>query len=261
MRYAGCLAMSLSTSLESELPSRLPATNRVAVPVAVAALTATALQTMVSGRQAALFLVGCAAGLVLYHAAFGFTSAWRVFISDRRGAGLRAQMLMLALTCAVFFPVLAAGTFLGAAAAWLGLSGRSRGAGRRVHLRRRHATRRRVRVRARSTRPAAAARGCSSCSRRSSPAPLIGTAHAPWWSRCRRGRQRRSSASGGPWPALAASLAVFGGSQCLTLRMERQRHGGVCAVSSRDGALTGFAGPGRWSPERSVWPRQHRDAR
>ena len=78
--------MSLSTSFESELPSRLPATNRVVVPVALAALTATGLQTMVSGRQAALFLVGCAAGLVLYHAAFGFTSAWRVFISDRRGA-------------------------------------------------------------------------------------------------------------------------------------------------------------------------------
>ena len=27
----------------------------------------------------------------LHHAAFGFTSAWRVFINDRRGAGLRAQ--------------------------------------------------------------------------------------------------------------------------------------------------------------------------
>src|SRR5262245_13813990 len=104
--------MSL-TSVESALQPGLPATNRVAVPLALAALTAAALQTMVSGRQAALFLVGCAAGLVLYHAAFGFTSAWRVFISDRRGAGLRAQMLMLALTCVVFFPVLAAGTFFG----------------------------------------------------------------------------------------------------------------------------------------------------
>ena len=34
---------------------------------------------------------GAALGLVLYHAAFGFTSAWRVFIADRRGEGLRAQ--------------------------------------------------------------------------------------------------------------------------------------------------------------------------
>ena len=39
-------------------------------------------------------MVGIAAGVVLYHAAFGFTSAFRVFIADRKGAGLRAQMLM-----------------------------------------------------------------------------------------------------------------------------------------------------------------------
>src|SRR5688500_16541825 len=55
-------------------------------------------------RQAALFLVGGALGLVLYHAAFGFTSAWRVFILDGRGRGLRAQMLMLALAVVLFFP-------------------------------------------------------------------------------------------------------------------------------------------------------------
>lgn len=71
------------------------------------------LHQAVSGRQAALFLVGVAAGVVLYHAAFGFTSAWRVFVADGRGAGVRAQMLMLALACLVFFPTLEAGTLLG----------------------------------------------------------------------------------------------------------------------------------------------------
>lgn len=55
------------------------------------------------------------AGVVLYHAAFGFTSAWRIFIVDRRGEALRAQMLMLALTCLVFFPALASGHFAGQA--------------------------------------------------------------------------------------------------------------------------------------------------
>ena len=64
---------------------------------------------------AGVALLGIAAGLVLYHAAFGFTSAWRVFISDRRGAGLRAQMLMLAVTCLAFFPILASGSFFGQA--------------------------------------------------------------------------------------------------------------------------------------------------
>ena len=61
-------------------------------------------------QQAMLFLVGGVLGLLLYHASFGFTSSWRVFIADRRGTGLRAQMLMLAAACLLFFPVLASGT-------------------------------------------------------------------------------------------------------------------------------------------------------
>lgn len=71
------------------------------------------LAQVVSGRQALLFLVGGALGLTLYHAAFGFTSAWRVFIRERRGAGLRAQMVMLAIAVLLFFPALAAGTLFG----------------------------------------------------------------------------------------------------------------------------------------------------
>lgn len=71
------------------------------------------LAQAVSGRQALLFLVGGALGLTLYHAAFGFTSAWRVFIRERRGAGLRAQMVMLAIAVLLFFPALAAGTLFG----------------------------------------------------------------------------------------------------------------------------------------------------
>ncbi|HZR23638.1 MAG TPA: YeeE/YedE family protein [Vicinamibacterales bacterium] len=79
------------------------------------ALGTALLTTAVSARQGELFLVGVLAGLVLYHAAFGFTSAWRIFIVDRRGDALRAQMLMLALTCVVFFPALASGHFAGQA--------------------------------------------------------------------------------------------------------------------------------------------------
>src|SRR3954470_10489936 len=74
---------------------------------------AAAIGEVVSPRQAALYLLGAALGLVLYHAAFGFTSAWRVFIADRRGAGLRAQMVMLAVAVLLFFPVLAAGSLSG----------------------------------------------------------------------------------------------------------------------------------------------------
>jgi uncharacterized membrane protein YedE/YeeE len=67
----------------------------------------------VGASQAALYVVGALLGVALYHAAFGFTSAWRVFIADGRGAGLRAQMLMLAVGVALFFPALSNGTLFG----------------------------------------------------------------------------------------------------------------------------------------------------
>jgi uncharacterized membrane protein YedE/YeeE len=71
------------------------------------------LQSAVGSRQVLLLIVGAALGLTLYHAAFGFTSAWRVFINERRGAGLRAQMVMLAVAVVLFFPALGAGTLFG----------------------------------------------------------------------------------------------------------------------------------------------------
>ncbi len=74
---------------------------------------ALALDLSFEGRQAWLYLLGGAFGLVLYHASFGFTGAWRVFIADGRGAGLRAQMIMLALTTACFLPIIAAGSLFG----------------------------------------------------------------------------------------------------------------------------------------------------
>lgn len=71
------------------------------------------LASAAGARQAALYVVGALLGVALYHAAFGFTSAWRVFIADGRGAGLRAQMLMLAVGVALFFPALAGGALFG----------------------------------------------------------------------------------------------------------------------------------------------------
>lgn len=76
-------------------------------------LGAVFLQNSVGSHRVLLLIVGAALGLTLYHAAFGFTSAWRVFINDRRGAGLRAQMVMLAVAVVLFFPALGAGTLFG----------------------------------------------------------------------------------------------------------------------------------------------------
>lgn len=58
-------------------------------------------------------LVGGAAGVALYHAAFGFTAAWRRFSRERRGAGLRAQMILIWLTCLMTFPLMVYGAQIG----------------------------------------------------------------------------------------------------------------------------------------------------
>lgn len=85
----------------------------VAVSGALIAFGGLYLGSAFAWTHAALFLVGVGAGVVLYHAAFGFTSSWRALLADGRGEGLRAQMLMLAVTCAAFIPILAAGQLFG----------------------------------------------------------------------------------------------------------------------------------------------------
>ncbi|WP_211310416.1 YeeE/YedE family protein [Pontivivens insulae] len=57
--------------------------------------------------------IGLAAGVVLYNASFGFTAGWRNMVLNRRGRGLRAQMLLLGIVILVAYPVLATGSFMG----------------------------------------------------------------------------------------------------------------------------------------------------
>jgi uncharacterized membrane protein YedE/YeeE len=84
------------------------------VTAALLTLAGTLTAQLVSGpRMAALFLIGALLGLSLYHASFGFTAAWRRFAVTGDGAGLRAQMLMLAAAVLLFFPALAAGQVWG----------------------------------------------------------------------------------------------------------------------------------------------------
>ncbi|MCY3731920.1 MAG: YeeE/YedE family protein [Rhodospirillaceae bacterium] len=85
----------------------------VAAGAALSGIATVYLAQAFGWRQAALFGVGLGAGLVLYHAAFGFTSAWREVVSTGRSAGLRAQLLMLAVTSAIFLPLLAGGQLWG----------------------------------------------------------------------------------------------------------------------------------------------------
>ena len=214
-------------------------------PLAAAAIAAVALylQATVSWRQSALFIVGAVAGVVLYHAAFGFTSAWRVFISDRRGAGLRAQMLMLAAACVVFFPLLAAGSAFGqpvrGSVAPPGLAvvlgafifgvGMQLGGG--------CASGTLYSAGGGSTRMLVVLGGFVAGS-------LIGTAHAQWWTALPAWAPKSLVTAWGPWTALAASLAVFGAVATMTGIVERRRHGRLVGPDENAGA--------RWL--RGPWP-------
>jgi uncharacterized membrane protein YedE/YeeE len=109
--------LSVDARLITDPPTRQAEINGQVVAVALAVLGGGTvwLGAAYGWRQGALFLLGGGLGVALYHALFGFTSAWRVFIADRRGTGLRAQMLMLALAVVLFFPLLAQGSFFGEA--------------------------------------------------------------------------------------------------------------------------------------------------
>jgi uncharacterized membrane protein YedE/YeeE len=105
--------MSVSSSFGSrtEAAPALGTAGLLSLIVLVAGTLA--LGAVYGPAQGALFLIGGALGMSLYHAAFGFTSAWRVFIAEGRGRGLRVQMILLALAVLLFFPALSSGTLFG----------------------------------------------------------------------------------------------------------------------------------------------------
>jgi len=91
--------------------------NRTGLTVSIGAalLLYAYLYADIGWRQASLFLVGLTAGVILYHAAFGFTAAWREVARMGRSAGLRAQMIMLGATVLIFTPLIAQGEIFGIA--------------------------------------------------------------------------------------------------------------------------------------------------
>jgi hypothetical protein len=203
---------------------RVPNAPVVGSSLLVACAGAIYLYNAVHGRQAALFLVGIAAGVVLYHASFGFTSAWRDFIVDRRGAGIRAQMLMLAVTCAVFFPLLAQGTVFATAVrgsvspagvpvvigAFLFGVGMQLGGG--------CASGTLYTAGGGNTRMLLTLAAFVAGS-------FIGTIHAGWWATLPAARPLSIVGLLGPWIGLAVSLSVFAALTAATITVERRRHG------------------------------------
>jgi uncharacterized protein len=196
-------------------------------------------------RHGALFLLGGALGVALYHALFGFTSAFRVFIADRRGAGLRAQMLMLAIAVLLFYPTLAHGTLFGlpvrAEAGPLGISvafgaflfglGMQLGGGC-------------------ASGTLYTAGGGNTRMLVTLAAFILGSAlgaqQLPWWDTTPHLQPVLLIDKLGWAPALAASLAAFAAIAALTVVLERRRHGTLAAgepVAPRHGWRRFLRGP------------------
>ncbi len=222
----GSVASSVAGSLGSaERRAVAPGPSVAAVAIALAAGL---LLTFYGWRLAALFLVGSTAGVVLYHAAFGFTSAWRVFIADGRGEGLRAQMLMLAITCAVFFPLLAQGEAFG-----LRLFGLVQPAGASVaigafifgigmQLGGGCASGTLFSVGGGSTRMVVTLLAFVA-------GAVIATAHSPFWESLPAYPPTSLVVRYGPLAALAGSLAIFGAISLCTVMVEKRRFGRLVA--------------------------------
>jgi uncharacterized membrane protein YedE/YeeE len=202
------------------------------------------LGAAINPRQAALYVLGAALGLVLYHAAFGFTSAWRVFIADRRGEGLRAQMVMLAIASVLFFPVLASGSLFGQPVAGL-VSPAGIGVvfgafifGIGMQLGGGCASGTLYTVGGGSTRMlitlAAFVAGSA-----------IGAAHLHWWTALPSLPAISIVKAWGPWTALAVQLAVFALIAAVTVVFEKRRHGRLIAAdpSPRTGLARFLRGP------------------
>jgi len=230
--------MNGTTTLPGSFVERLepPALNLTPVSVALASIAAATLylSAAVSGRQALLFLVGTAAGIVLYHAAFGFTSSWREFLLEGRGAGIRAQMLMLAVTCLVFFPALGGGRVLGQAVrgsvspvgvsvivgAFLFGVGMQLGGG--------CASGTLYTAGGGNTRMLATLAAFVAGS-------LVGTAHASWWSAAPAAKPMSLITLLGTAGGLAISLALFAAIAIASIALERARYGTYASVRDASG--------------------------
>ncbi len=93
----------------------LPPQTQRPILVLVSALLAfgTLALSSYGWRQSVLFLIGGLFGVSLYHASFGFSSAYRKLFVYRDARGVLAQLLMLAIATVLFAPILAAGSIFG----------------------------------------------------------------------------------------------------------------------------------------------------
>lgn len=237
----------MSTTPASVEAENLASKYRVPL-IAMAAIVFGALLIGVffSANTGMLMIIGGLFGVVLYHAAFGFTAAWRAFITEHRGRGLRAQMVMLAIAVVLFFPALGAGTLFNTPVsgfvAPIGVSvvvgAFIFGLGMQL------------------------GGGCASGTLFTAGGgnarmlitllffvvgSVIGTAHFAWWQSLPAFAPVSLVDIAGPGVGIAISLVIFAAIAALTVVMERRRHGQLEKAAP-------VAKPGRHRWLEGPWP-------
>ena len=241
------MAVTTFGSAADVAPREVPPIQRWPVLGALALALVTAAMALPHGgwRLVAATGIGLFAGVALYHAAFGFTGAWRRIVTEGRGGGLRAQMLLLALTCAASYPLIAYGRpdLLGgggvggfvfpfgwavAFGAFLFGVGMQFGGGC-------------------GSGTLFTAGGGSSRMVVTLLAfvagSVLGTLHVPWWNTWPAFEAVSLISLWGPWGALAASFALFAGVYAVALAVEHHRHGTFEPLRAQRSWLRGT-----WSP-------------
>lgn len=105
------------TDISISAPKYLPPAVADRVPLFVTAAFLIAgfflITYLVDLRQGGLFLIGGALGATLYHGSFGFTGGWKRMVVEKRGRGMRAQMLTIGVAALAMIPLVAAGNIGG----------------------------------------------------------------------------------------------------------------------------------------------------
>ena len=208
----------------------------IAATLLLIGVTITALG-IAGAKQAQAVLIGGFAGFALYHASFGFTAAWRRIVTEGRGAGLRAQFILIALTSAVSFPLIAytsangfvfpvgVGMVFGAFLFGIGMQfGGGCGSGTLFV------------VGGGSTRMVITLAAFVAGS-------LLGTLHLPWWNGLPRAKGWSMISEFGPMGGFFLLSLVLLAMGLLTIRRERRNHGELEEPRS-----TGSLLYGPWSP-------------
>lgn len=107
------------SDLSAAAPKFLPDVRADRAPLIVSAAMLVAgfllITNLVDLRQGTLFLIGGGLGVALYHGSFGFTGGWRRMVVEKRGRGMRAQMLAIGVAAIAMIPLVAAGNIGGQA--------------------------------------------------------------------------------------------------------------------------------------------------